>query len=93
MNKDVCAPNLKALSLTVLYLIHGSVSVGQIEIVDHIITDELLTSCSHAGNRYKMYLIEKKTKKIRNMKKKKSGKEKLFKKSLFQQRKEKQIYK
>ena len=59
MNKDVLAPNLKAHSLTALCLIHDSISVGQIEIADNIITDELLTSCSHASNRCKMYLMEK----------------------------------
>ena len=59
MNKDVLAPNLKALSLTALHLIHDSISAGQIEIADYIITDELLTSCSHASNRYKMYLMGK----------------------------------
>ena len=30
-----------------------------IEIGDYIITDELLTSCSHASNRYRMYLMER----------------------------------
>ena len=79
VNKDILAPNLKALSLTALCLIHDSIPAGQIEIADCIITDELLTSCSHASNRYKMYLMEIKTKKIRNLKK--SGKGKLFKKS------------
>ena len=66
VNKDILAPNLKAFSLTALHLIHESLSGGQIEIADCIITDELLTSCSHASNRYKMYLMEKK--KIRNLK-------------------------
>ena len=32
----------------------------RIEIADYIFTDELLTSCSHASNRYKMYLMGKK---------------------------------
>ena len=60
VNKDILAPNLKALILTALCLIHDSISAGQMEIADYIITDELLTSCSHASNRYKMYLMKKK---------------------------------
>ena len=59
VNKDVLAPNLKAVSLTALHLIHDSISEGQIEIGDYIITDKLLTSCSHATNRYRMYLMER----------------------------------
>ena len=60
VNKDVLAPNLKAVSLTALCLIHDTISEGQIEIGDYIITDELLTSCSHASNnRYRMYLMER----------------------------------
>ena len=63
VNKDDVVPNLKTLSLTALYLLHDSISAGQIEIADCIITDELLTSCNHAHKRYKMNLMEKKTKK------------------------------
>ena len=37
--------------MTTLCLIHDTIS-GQIEIGDYIITDELLTSCSHASNMY-----------------------------------------
>ena len=57
--KEVLAPNLKAVSLTALCLIHDTISEGQIEIGDYIITNELLTSCSHASNRYRMYLMER----------------------------------
>ena len=32
-----------------------------INIADYTITDELRKSCSHASNRYKMYLMEKQT--------------------------------
>ena len=67
VNKDILALNIIALSLTALCLIHDSISAGQIEIADCIITDELLTSCSHASNRYKMYLMEN-TKKMRSLK-------------------------
>ena len=87
VNKDILAPNLKALSLTALCLIHDSISAGQIEITDYIITDELLTSFSHESNRYKMYLIEKT--KIRNLKNKE--KESSSRRVDFQQRKEKQL--
>ena len=59
VNKEVLAPNLKAVSLTALHLIHDTISEGQIEIGDYIITDELLTSCSHASNRYRMHLMER----------------------------------
>ena len=58
VNKEVLAPNLKVVSLTALCLIHDTISEGQIEIGD-IITDELLTYCSHASNRYRMYLMER----------------------------------
>ena len=59
VNKEVLAPNLKATSLTALRLIHDSITEGQIEIANYAITDELLTSCSHASSRYKMYLMDK----------------------------------
>ena len=60
VNKEVLAPEvLKAVSLTALHLIHDTISEGQIEIGDYFITDELLTSCSHASNRYRMYLMER----------------------------------
>ena len=59
VNKEVLAPNLKAVSLTALHLIHDTISEGQIGIGDYIITDELLTSCSHSSNRYRMYLMER----------------------------------
>ena len=69
VNKDVLALNLKTLSLTALCLIHDSISAGQIEITDYIVTDELLTSCSHASNRYKMCLMEKKIRNLKNQEK------------------------
>ena len=59
VNKDVLAPNLKATSLTALRLIHDSITEGEIQIASYAITDELLTSCSHANSRYKMYLMDK----------------------------------
>ena len=77
VNKDVFAPNLKAVSLTALHLIHDTISEGQIEIGDYIITDELFKSCSHASNRYRMYLMERQE----NQKPEKLGKGELFKKN------------
>ena len=79
VNKEVLAPNLKAVSLTALRLIHDTISEGQIEIGDYIITNELLTSCSHASNRYRMYLMERQ--KEDQEPEKKLGKGKLFKKN------------
>ena len=34
----------------------------EINIADYIITDELHKSCSHASNRYQMYIMERQTK-------------------------------
>ena len=61
VNKDILAPNLKTLSLTSIRLIH-TISTKEINIADYIITDELRKSCSHASNRYKMYMMERQTK-------------------------------
>ena len=73
VNKDILAPNLKTLSLTSIRLIHDTISTKEINIADYIITDELHKSCSHASNRYKMYMMERQTKdqepeKVRNRK-------------------------
>ena len=62
VNKDILAPNLKTLSLTSIHLIHDTISTKEINIADYIITDELRKSCSHASNRYKMYMMERQTK-------------------------------
>ena len=62
VNKDILAPNLKTLSLTSVRLIHDIISTKEINIADYIITDELCKSCSHASNRYKMYMMERQTK-------------------------------
>ena len=62
VNKDILAPNLKTLSLTSIRLIHDTISTKEINIADYIITDELRKSCSHASNRYKMYMMERQTK-------------------------------
>ena len=59
MEKEALAPNLKEGSLKVICLVNDTISAEQIEGAEFVITDELLTSCSHANNRYKMYLIDK----------------------------------
>ena len=42
-----------------IHLVHDTISAEQIEIAEFVTTDELPTSCSHANNRYKMYLMDK----------------------------------
>ena len=59
VNKETLAPKLKENSLKAICLVQDIVSAKQIEIAQFVITDELLTSCSHANNRYKMYLMDK----------------------------------
>ena len=59
MNKEALAPNLKDDSLKAICIVHDTISAEQIEIAEFVITDELLTSCSHANNRCKMYLMDK----------------------------------
>ena len=59
VNKEALAPNLKEDSLKVVHIVHNTISAKQIEIAEFVITDELLTSFSHANNRYKMYLMDK----------------------------------
>ena len=54
MNKEALAPNLKEESSKVICLVHDTISAQQIEIVEFVITGELLTSCSHANNKYKI---------------------------------------
>ena len=58
-NKESLAPNLKEDSLKAICLVHDTTSANQIEIAEFDMTDELLTSCSHENNRFKMYLMEK----------------------------------
>ena len=40
-------------------LSYDTISAEHIEITEFVRTDELFTSCSHANNRYKMYLMHK----------------------------------
>ena len=59
VNKEALAQNLKEDSLEAICLVHDTISAKEIEIVEFVITDELLTSSSHANNRFKMYLMDK----------------------------------
>ena len=64
------------MSLRALRLIHSSLSAEKIKVADFPISEELLSSCNHASNRHKMFLIEKRTEKehaVREKKKKSSG--------------------
>ena len=60
VSKEVLTPNLQEVSLQVIRLIHSSVLAQNIKVADFIITEALLSSRSHASNRYNMYLMEKK---------------------------------
>ena len=59
MNKEALIPNLKGDTLKAIHLVHDTISAEQFEIAEFVITDELLTSCSHAHNRYKIHLMDK----------------------------------
>jgi hypothetical protein len=58
VNKEVLAPNIQETSLTAIRLIHSSMSSEKLQVSDMVITEELLTSCSHASNRYRMHLMD-----------------------------------
>ena len=60
VNKEVLTPNLQEVSLQAIRLVHSSVLAQNIKVADFIVTEALLSSCSHASNRYNMYLMEKK---------------------------------
>ena len=73
VSMDVLAPNLQEMSLRALRHIHSSWSAKKIKVADFQISEELLSSCNHASNSYKMFLMEKKTEKehtVRGKKKK-----------------------
>ena len=59
MNKEAITPNLKQYSLKAICIIHDTNGAEQIEIAEFVIMDELLTSCSHTNNMYRMYLLDK----------------------------------
>ena len=47
------------MSLTSIRLVQNSVLVNNMKVADFVITEDLLSSCSHASSRHKMYLMEK----------------------------------
>ena len=63
VNKEILAPNLQEVSLRSIRLVHSSILAQKTNVADFVITEELLSSCNHASNRYKMHLMEKKTEK------------------------------
>ena len=63
VNKEVLTPNLQEVSLQAIRPVHSSVLAQNIKVADFVITEALLSSCSHASNRYNMYLMEKKEEK------------------------------
>ena len=48
-------------SLQAIRLIHSSMLAQKISVADFVIPEKLLSSCNHASNRYRIYLLEKKT--------------------------------
>ena len=62
------------MSLTSIRLEQNSVLVNNMKVADFVITGDLLSSCSHASSRHKMYLMKKKTEKDQTEKAKKKEK-------------------
>ena len=85
VNKEVLTPNLQEVSLQAIRLLHSSVLAQNIKVADFIITEALLSSCSHVSNRYNMYLMEKKEEK----KTEKGRKSKALEEDLIAAKKEK----
>ena len=54
---------MQEMNLKAIRLVHSSVASLEIKTSDFTVTDKLLKSCSHASNKYKMYLMEKKAEK------------------------------
>ena len=86
VNKGVLTTNLKKVSLQAIRPVHSSVLAQNIKVADFIITEALLSSCSHASNRYNMYLIEKKEEKEKT---EKGRKRKALEEDLIAAKKEK----
>ena len=86
VNKEVLTPNLQEVSLQAIRLVHSSVLTQNIKVADFVITEELLSSCSHASNRYNMYLMEKKEEKEKT---EKGRKRKALEEDLIAAKKEK----
>ena len=61
VNKEILVPNMQEESLQAIRLIHSSMLAQKISVADFVIPEKLLSSCNHASNRYRIYLLEKKT--------------------------------
>ena len=61
VNKEVLAPNMQEESLQAIRLIHSCMLAQKISVADFVIPEKLLSSCYHAWNWYRIYLLEKKT--------------------------------
>ena len=85
VSKEVLTPNLQEVSLQAIRLVDSSVLAQNIKVADFVITEALLSSCSHASNRYNMYLMEKKEKE----KTEKGRKRKVLEEDLIAAKKEK----
>ena len=70
-NKEGVAPNLEELKLTSIRVVQNSMLVNNMKVADFVITEDLLSSCSHASSRNKMYMMENKTDKEQTEKAKK----------------------
>ena len=64
-------PNLEEMSFRSKGLVQNSMLVNNMKVADFVITEDLLSSCSHASIRHKMYLMGKKTDKEQTEKAKK----------------------
>ena len=63
VNKEVLAPNMQEDELESNQTCAQLCCISEIKTSDFTVTDKLLKSCSHASNKYKMYLMEKKAEK------------------------------
>ena len=73
VSKEVLEPNFQEMSLRALRLVYSALSAKKNNVADFQISEELLPSCNHASNRYKILLVETRTKKehtVRGIKRK-----------------------
>ena len=63
VNKEVLNPNIQEMSLRAIRLNNSSLSTVKTKLAEFHSSEELLFSCNHASNRYKMHMMEKKTEK------------------------------
>ena len=59
---------MQEVSLQAIRLIHSSMLAQETSVADFVISEELLSSCNHASNQYKMYLMDKQREKEDNEK-------------------------